>query len=399
GNQLGKTTAEVMDLISSGKMASDEMIPKLIDGMNNGTDGVNGMTAAFAGLAGETKGNLSGLLDSLKSAFKNMSMEVWNAETSYNSLKDVVKSFTDIIRNLAPVFQSVSTSAKPFLDNLAQGLNKIAEYLKSANPEQLKKIGDVILGLAGAGPILLGVGKGFDAISKGFSVLSTGAGIIESFNGKISKITSAMLGWISNNDKLKTNIGGLVTSGISSLNTAVSGLGSKIPIISSLGSSVSGIAGKFSSAFPQISGFFGNVTNGFSTMFENIIPKLTSFAPMFMKAFNITAVVGLVVAGLGLLQSNFGDQINRMLDTAITKGPEIITNLANGIVSKLPELLSKGGELLGKLIDTIIANLPAIIQAGFQIIGALVLRNSTTIADSYTKSDRLYINTCYVFTR
>lgn len=68
----------------------------------------------------------------------------------------------------------------------------------------------------------------------------------------------------------------------------------------------------------------------------------------------------------------FGEQINTLLTTMQTKGPELITNFCNGIVSALPNLTAQGGQILNNLILAITANLPAIIQGGIAIISSLI---------------------------
>lgn len=114
--------------------------------------------------------------------------------------------------------------------------------------------------------------------------------------------------------------------------------------------------------FKGLSSGVEKIENSFGGLFSKIIPKLSSFTPIFLKAFNIAAIAGIVVAGLGLLQDKFGKQIEGILKTATEKGPQIITNLVNGIVSRLPHLLEEGGQLIQQLLETITANLPALIK-------------------------------------
>ena len=107
--------------------------------------------------------------------------------------------------------------------------------------------------------------------------------------------------------------------------------------------------------------FGGIVSNG-----------LTSMMSMALKAIMPAAMVGVVLAGLGLIYQQFGTEIDQMLAMAQQQGPQIISNLANGISSALPGLISSGAQLVTGLLNTITANLPALIGGGTQIIASLV---------------------------
>ncbi len=54
------------------------------------------------------------------------------------------------------------------------------------------------------------------------------------------------------------------------------------------------------------------------------------------------------MAGLGLINSQFGAQIDQLLNTAVTKGPSIIQGLVKGITSKIPALIASGTQLIAK---------------------------------------------------
>ena len=122
---------------------------------------------------------------------------------------------------------------------------------------------------------------------------------------------------------------------------------------------IGGAAGKIGGAVGKIG---GQLSSGLSTMMG-----------MAMKALMPAAMIGALIAGLGLIQENFGEQIDGVLQSAREKGPEIITNLANGIASRIPELVSKGSELLTNLLTTIGALAPSLMAGGAKIISSLVM--------------------------
>lgn len=69
---------------------------------------------------------------------------------------------------------------------------------------------------------------------------------------------------------------------------------------------------------------------------------LTQIMGLAMKALMPAALIAVVLAGLGLLYQTFGSQIDSILQLAQTRGPQFITNLVNGITSRLPEPHSAG---------------------------------------------------------
>ena len=106
--------------------------------------------------------------------------------------------------------------------------------------------------------------------------------------------------------------------------------------------------------------------------FDDVLKKAASFGLGFLKFMGIGAGIGLVVAGLGLLHQAYGDEIDGLLEMMMTKGPEIITNLCNGIVEALPALMEEGALLLNSLMLAITANLPALLAGGFSILSGLI---------------------------
>ncbi|MBF0714490.1 hypothetical protein HZY83_07355 [Gemella sp. GH3] len=151
-------------------------------------------------------------------------------------------------------------------------------------------------------------------------------------------------------------------------------------VISSIGGAILVLAGKV----PILKKAFASVVNifiGLKGFILTLIPALqgvggavTAASIAIMKfAIAPAAIIGVGLAALGLLNSQFGTQINQILQVAITKGPQIITNLVQGITSRLPDLINSGVELVQKLAQVIVANAPAIIQGASSIIQQLVM--------------------------
>ncbi|MDK6521531.1 hypothetical protein QP173_09085, partial [Aerococcus urinae] len=91
---------------------------------------------------------------------------------------------------------------------------------------------------------------------------------------------------------------------------------------------------------------------------------ITSIASVALASIGPAAILGLVVAGLGLINNAFGDQISQMLTTVTQKGPEVIARFTQGIVSAIPQLIQSGTQLIAQFAQALAANIPAIVQAG-----------------------------------
>ncbi len=125
--------------------------------------------------------------------------------------------------------------------------------------------------------------------------------------------------------------------------------------------------------FGQSVQVFQNGSASVKTSLSSMLKNVVSFAPTFAKGMSIATGIGVLVAGMGLLQQNFGTQIDGFLLQVQQKGPELITNFCNGIVTALPELMTQGSTLITTLLNTITALLPSIISGGMSIISALVI--------------------------
>lgn len=136
-------------------------------------------------------------------------------------------------------------------------------------------------------------------------------------------------------------------------------------------SPVIGVASQVGNAFKAFSNVISVISGGLSK-FGPLVSKSVSLANIAMQGLFPAAVIGVALVGLGLLYSKFGTQIDSLLEVAKTKGPEIITNLGNGIASKIPDLVAKGAELVAHLAEALNTNLPAIMTAAANIIISLV---------------------------
>ena len=132
---------------------------------------------------------------------------------------------------------------------------------------------------------------------------------------------------------------------------------------------------RITSAFSLLgdtAGYLGAWGGQIGSALQGVLGTVAGFIPSFVGLMNFGAVAAVVVAGLGLVYSQFGTQIDQILLLAQTKGPEIISNFGAGITAALPGLISSGATLILGLMNAITANLPSLISVGASIIATLV---------------------------
>ncbi|MCU6701128.1 phage tail protein [Dorea ammoniilytica] len=373
----------------------------------------------------EAATTIEGSVSSAKAAWENFEAGVISAndlvETFWTATQNIFTNLGQIIPRLGKTGIDVVSAlagkiggAVPQVKGLTDAIESIADKLGSMDTGQLTNLGKMSAVLIGAAPALSLIGKGAGTFSDALGGLGnvTGGAItaISKLPGTV-KSASASLGKAGTAFK---NVGDAIALPFQDLEPKIA------PAIGKLGGSVSemwnaGPGGKLTSAvtqtagkvgesfakvgpklaekFPTITGKVGELGKKVSAIvpkfgavgekiasyggvigdsFKPILSKAATFAPAFLKCMNIAGGLGIVVAGLGLLQGAFGDQIGQILTMVQTKGPEVITNFCNGITAALPNLIAQGAMLLNNLLQAITANLPAIISGGISIVSTLI---------------------------
>ena len=352
---MGMTTKELVTAVQDGSVATEDFFKAIIE---------TGNSADFTKLATSYK-TAGQAMDGL-------------SETLTNTLQPAFDTVQDIA--IGGIERVIDLVGKIDADDLAQGMRSITDALSSGDiggalntvlngldklPEGFKMAGAA----AGAmGAAVLG-SQIFDAGGKIWSIAGEGAEKAGAHLQKMAAKGKKAFSDLGNGAKRLPKM----LSGISDIGTKVgdafeafkdnSLLGDlkKLPWFQKLEGAfgkMSGVAGK---AVSKTLGVFGKMGSGLNKMMG-----------LALKALMPAALIGVALAGFGLLYSTFGDQIDGILQVARTKGPEIITNLTNGIASRIPELVSKGADLVKGLLTTLTANLPAIIAGGANIITSLV---------------------------
>lgn len=284
----------------------------------------------------------------------------------------LVRTFnTGNLEQMNEALGSASDKAKALYEKLNPTLTKVKEFTDAFSDMSM----NAKLGFAGsavaAGPLLSIVGKCTTIFGK------LNGGVSKSFLGIKKSIALLPDSFKSLKDGVKgvlgdfKNIGTGVKKASSSFGFFGSGIKRIFNAFKGSGNGVSSFVNGLRDIGSSISLFEGGVSK-IGGSITSLLGKAASFAPVFLKSMSIAGGIGIVVAGLGLLQSKFGGQIDEMLAMVTTKGPEIITNLCNGIVEKLPDLMAQGSTLINNLLSAITANLPSILTGGIAIVSALV---------------------------
>lgn len=358
---MGMSTQELISNVQDGKVKTEEFFDAIAKTGTNAD--FTALATQYKTIGQATDGLIETLTGQLQPAFDTLSQVGINA----------ISGITDKI-----------SAGSPIIEKLTVTVNTLVDKLNSMSTEELVNLAKMGGLLVTAVPALAGIGKGME-------VASTASG---AFTSALSGIGNGVKSIPGKFDSAKKSIGGLgksfgtlgsaitgpfdvmmpkVTGSVRKIGSTVASLPGKI--VSPIGKIGKAVAGKFpgiTSAFSDFTGYLGTWGGNVGSALSGVLGNVGKFMPGFAKLMNFGLVAGVLVAGLGLLNTQFGEQINTLLTTMQTKGPELITNFCNGIVSALPNLTAQGGQILNNLLLAITANLPAIIQGGIAVVSSLI---------------------------
>lgn len=341
--RLGKTGMDVLESLS-GKIG--EAVPQLkvfTDSVGNLADKLQNMSTDELMNLGKTVAVLAGAAP----AFSALGKSAGTCGVILNSLGDIsggvfaklgkmpgnLKSLGASMKSGAKVFGNVKDAILLPFNDLAPKLTGV--FQKALGTVSTGPIGKIVSDFA---EIPKGIISAFGKIGPGLAkTFPKATAALKSFGSSIS----STFGVIVNGAK---GFGSLLGGAFGSVLSKVSGFGS------------------------QLMSYLGIIGNAFVP----ILSKVAGFIPSFISLLNFGAVAAVVVAGLGLVYSQFGTQIDQILLMVQTKGPEIISNFGAGITAALPGLISSGATLILGLMNAITANLPSLISVGASIIATLV---------------------------
>lgn len=341
--RLGKTGLEVISSIADKIGESFPVAKGFADAIGNIANKLGGM-------------NTEQLLNLGK-----MSAVLVGATPSFSLLGKAAGTFSDVLGGVGDISDGVIAKLRKApgeIKNIGSKVTAGAKILGNAKdaillpfenlPTKLSSVFSKVTSLISSGPFGK-IASDFTAIPKG--IASAFGQIGSAIASKFPQVTSVL-----------QNIGSTISGTFGTIISGAKGFGSL------MGEALSPVISKISGFASQFVTYLGVVGEAFAP----ILQKAASFVPQLLGFMNLAAVVALVVAGLGLLYSQFGDQIDQILLMVQTKGPEIISNLCTGVTNALPQLIEQGSTLINNLMMAITANLPAVIEGGISIVATLI---------------------------
>lgn len=417
GEEAGVAAGEVKKLASDGQISSEMLFNAIEKNVGGAAKiiGENSFTAALANIGAsisriganflDAGGKGGGFFSQLKPLMADFNESLGTLEgkaaemgekfgAAFGEVVTKVQALKDKFDALSPTAQSalLKTAAAgtvfavgigPALSVVGGGIEKVGVLVNGLSgifggmKAPLGSFNDGLKALGKETPNLksnltdLGMNFGFfkDSVGQSFSetmpILSGGLQDVSSkLRGGKSAI-STVLGEMGSNFKAAGSsiFGGFANTAKKIIPNSIQTLGSDI-------------GGAFSAVLP-------NISTGLSGLGQSI----SKFGPMFLSSFSslfkFGAIAGLVVAGFGLLQDNFGTQIQAFI-TNITseESMEKLKGFGDKIVNTLlgtqegvfrqPGLIEKGAQLIMTIINGITTALPMLLQVGIQILSALV---------------------------
>ncbi|SDI41246.1 tape measure protein [Dolosicoccus paucivorans] len=390
---------ELQEAFKEGTYDANDFMDALIDLAENGSDSLESLTdMAFAQTEGigtawmlvgsrVTQG-LTSMIEGVESFLQKLNLPsiVQMLDKFSYGVRGAMRSAGKAIEELGETLKPLESQIKQFFD------------LSNVNPMALVTgFAQVVGAVMVADTAINAMAKGLNMWDQSKSVV-TGAvdGIGESFYGLGRKIKDIPTMVKTSFDKFGASV-----------NEFVGHLGQAFPIVGTAtekvkgqfdslmtkgqqlkNSSISmtkGIVAPFNSlvekgshvmkAMDMISGAVGNTAMSFGSMGMKITTMtgkaVGQLAMMGLQSSVVGAVIGAALLGAGLAYQHFGHQIDTVAQLAITQGPQIISGLADGIISGIPSLMSAGAEVLALFAQAFVANFPVMVQKGVEIIQAL----------------------------
>lgn len=201
-NKSNMSVADFQEKVSKGQVRSEEAITNLIDGLRDGTSGINGTTAAYDGLMAKIKESsiFSSAFDSFKSGFRNMSAELTESLTpSLVATVNVGGEAMGIVKGVAAAFNGLAGPAK----SLSIALAAVMIAGRLLGPALQRTVGGALTSMQAS---FLATRASIDAntasmgrmriaaVFAGAGLKAAGAGLLSAFGGPVGVGIAAATG-------------------------------------------------------------------------------------------------------------------------------------------------------------------------------------------------------------
>lgn len=401
---VGRNAADVQEDLSAKTITTEQFLDVVEKAMAEGTNGVD----KIAGAALQAGSSWTGTIDNMKAATTRGVLSIMQAIDNMLS-KNKLPQMREMISQFGK-------TAEATMNVIAGGIENLKDV--GALIPQIGALGSALFVVGGSVDYIKALGGGFDLLSNKTARLEASIGAVgekitvlkgalnglygaDSF-GKLSKSAQQFADGLETM-KIKSMIFNDSVSKLmpSSVKKRVLGnlLGIKmngILISQQLGDAFDKVSSRIPDKFMKMGSGIGkglkkSTDVGMKAM-STMTTGLTKVFAIAMKSVGPAAILGLVVAGLGIVNNQFGSQIDQMIATVVTQAPKVISNFVKGITSQMPMLASSGAQLLVHLSVGIAKTLPLVVNAGMKILNSIIQGISAN-AQSIVKSALLIVGT------
>lgn len=368
---VGRNAADVQEDLSAKTITTEQFLDVVEKAMAEGTNGVD----KIAGAALQAGSSWTGTIDNMKAATTRGVLSIMQAIDNMLS-KNKLPQMREMISQFGK-------TAEATMNVIASGIENLKDV--GALIPQIGALGSALFVVGGSVDYIKSLGGGFDLLSSKVTGLKSSIGSVRkslnilknTFVDSMNKLMPAPI-----KKRVLGNLLGIKMNGIlvsQELGDAFDKVSKKIPDkFMKMGSGIS-------------KGLKKSTDVGIKAM-STMTTGLTKVFAIAMKSVGPAAILGLVVAGLGIINNQFGSQIDKMIATVVTQAPKVIGNFVKGITSQMPMLASSGAQLLVHLSVGITKTLPLVVNAGMQILNSIIQGISAN-AQSIVKSALLIVGT------
>lgn len=368
---VGRNATDVQEDLSAKTITTEQFLDVVEKAMAEGTNGVD----KIAGAALQAGSSWTGTIDNMKAATTRGVLSIMQAIDNMLS-KNKLPQMREMISQFGK-------TAEATMNVIAGGIENLKDV--GALIPQIGALGSALFVVGGSVDYIKSLGGGFDLLSSKVTGLKSSIGSVRkslnilknTFVDSMNKLMPAPI-----KKRVLGNLLGIKMNGIlvsQELGDAFDKVSKKIPDkFMKMGSGIS-------------KGLKKSTDVGIKAM-STMTTGLTKVFAIAMKSVGPAAILGLVVVGLGIVNNQFGSQIDQMIATVVTQAPKVISNFVKGITSQMPMLASSGAQLLVHLSVGIAKTLPLVVNTGMQILNSIVkgISNNT---ESIVKSALLIIGT------
>lgn len=395
---VGKSSQEVQDSLSDKTIRTDEFLNVVEKAMEEGTNGVQ----KIAGAAKDAGASWTGTIDNMKAATTRGVLSIMQA------IDDMLSK--NKLPQMREMISQFGKGAETTMNTVANGIKNLKDV--GALIPQIGALGSALFVVGGSVDYIKALCGGFDTLNSKIPKLSE---TLSTLQEKSKILGNTLSNTLNKSSPYLDNFKNLISGSMSIGKDKVNAVGDSIAQMSFKFQSATG---RFSKDGPKIwkvfdklssvSGYISNkispklgkaISAGFKQIPNAGAKALTSMTSAMSKVFAIAmksvgpaAILGLVVAGLGIVNNQFGSQIDQMIATVVTQAPKVISNFVKGITSQMPMLASSGAQLLVHLSVGIAKTLPLVVNAGMQILNSIIQGISAN-AQSIVKSALLIVGT------